>query len=347
MTPLLGPWGRYGSKGGDSGGGPSGPLSAEALAFARRACALAGPHGLGVFFHVHRRHLARSMPALAVALRAAGAAGLKFGGLGSALPSDAAAAVGWAHACREEGLLVNAHDDLLPAGLHLLLPNLLSFEAARASEAFSPPLNTVRLALIRGLAGPADFGPVLHHPRRRLSPVHVLVLPVLLYSPLQHLFLYSSSAQVATAPAYFRRVWGELPTTWARTVWLGSHPDSHAVVARRAPEGGVWYVGAVCVAAGAAGGCLVDVRTALHSAVGCGRPMLVEAYVDAGDPMAAGSGGSSGGAGSVSVPAPARVDSVCDAQLRLPLDRVELGPGQALLVVARPYVGDEGMFGGG
>ena len=180
----------------------SNPLSAEALAFARRACAEAARHGLGVFLYINRRHLEQHMPGLARALRAAGAAGLKFGFVNFTRVRDVEAVVGWAYACLVEGLAVNVHDDLIPAGLGLLLPNLLSFEAVLGNEGFPPPLHTVRLGLVRGLAGPADYTPVLHHPRRGLPLVHLLSLPVLVFCPLQHLFFYSVGYQVPDGLAW-------------------------------------------------------------------------------------------------------------------------------------------------
>ena len=182
----------------------SNPLSAEALAFARRACAEAARHGLGVFLYINRRHLEQHMPGLARALRAAGAAGLKFGFVNFTRVRDVEAVVGWAYACLVEGLAVNVHDDLIPAGLGLLLPNLLSFEAVLGNEGFPPPLHTVRLGLVRGLAGPADYTPVLHHPRRGLPLVHLLSLPVLVFCPLQHLFFYSVGYQVPDGLAWAR-----------------------------------------------------------------------------------------------------------------------------------------------
>ena len=129
--------------------------------------------------------------------------------------------------------------------------------------------------------------------------------------------------QVADAPDYFRRVWGGVPTTWARTVWLSGHPDTHAMVARRAEAGGAWYLCAVCAAAG----CEVDVRGNARLLIGCGRPALVETYLDA------------GGAGnrSVRVSPPSRVACVCVAEGGPPqMERVELAEGQALLVIIRP-----------
>jgi alpha-glucosidase len=288
-------------------------------------CALAARHGLGVFLYVSRRHLERGMPRLAGALREAGAAGVKFGSVAHSTPADVSAVAGWAHACRAEGLLVDAHDDLFPGGLQLLLPNLLSFEAIRGNEAFPPPVHSVRLAMARGLAGPADYTPVVHSRRRVLPPVHVLCLPVLIYCPLQHLYLYSAASQVAAAPAHFRRVWGAVPTTWARTVWLGGHPDTHAAVARQSAADGSWYVAAVCSAPSAAGPCRFDSRAALRTVVGCGRRARVEAFADAGD-------------GAVAAPPPARVGCVCDPGQRLPLERAELAAGQAVLL--RVFTGD-------
>ena len=119
-----------------------------------------------------------------------------------------------------------------------------------------------------------------------------------------------------------------MPTTWARTVWLSGHPDSHAAVARRAAGDGSWHLCAVCAAPR---GCRVDLRAALRASVGCGRPVRLEAYADD-----AAAGGGAGGAGGVAVPAPARVDCVCDPGRRLPLESAELEAGQAVLVIARP-----------
>ena len=300
----------------------SNPLAPEALGYATRICAAAARHGLGVFLYINRRHLEQHMPGLAGALRAAGAAGVKFGFVNYSTTRDVEAVVGWAHACLREGLLVNTHDDLLPSGLQLLMPNMLSFEAVLGNEAFPPAIHSVRVGLLRGLAGSADYTPVMHNPRRHLPLVHVLGLPVLLFNPLQHLYFYSVSFQVAAAPNYFRRVWAAVPTTWARTVWLSGHPDTHAAVARRAAGDGSWYLCVVCAAVG----CGIDLRGNVQALVGCGRPVTVETFLDA---------GGEGNRSVVAVPA-ARVADVCDeGQGREQLGRAELAEGQAVLVWVR------------
>ena len=250
----------------------SNPLSAAAIAYARRVCELATRHGLGLFLYINRRHLEQHMPVLAEVLRAAGASGLKFGFVNYTKKEDVQAVVRWAYACRTVGLLSNVHDDLIPTGLQLLLPNLLSFEAVLGNEAFPPSLHSVRLALVRSLTGPADYTPVVHNPRRVLLDVHVLCLPVMIYCPLQHLFFYSAAAEVAAAPEHFQRVWSSVPTTWAHSVWLSGHPDTHAEVARQSAIDGSWYFCAVC----STKSCYIDVRRALQSFLRCDhRPLQV------------------------------------------------------------------------
>jgi hypothetical protein len=300
----------------------SNPTTPAALAYAARVCAAAARHGVEVFLYINRRHLEQHMPRLAGALRAAGAVGIKFGFVNFTATRDVEAVVGWAHACLREGLLVNTHDDLVPSGLHLLLPNMLSFEAVRGNEVNPPPIHTVRVGLVRGLAGPADYTPVVHN-KRRLPMVHVLALPVLLYSPLQHLYFYSLSIQVKSAMAPFRRVWSAIPTTWARTVWLSGHPDAHAAVARRAAADGSWYLGVVC---GAPNCDAVNLWAHVRTLLGCERPVTVEAYLDVGE---------EGNRTIEAVPRQRLVD-VCDEGRGLAqLGHVKLSEGQAALAWLR------------
>jgi hypothetical protein len=301
----------------------SDPTTPAALAYAARVCAAAARHGVEVFLYINRRHLEQHMPRLAGALRAAGAAGLKFGFVNYTATRDVEAVVGWAHACLREGLLVNTHDDLVPSGLHLLLPNMLSFEAVRGNEAFPSPIHTVRVGLVRGLAGPADYTPVVHSPKLVLPLVHVLVLPLLLYNPLQHLYFYSLSIHVKSAPTPFRRVWSATPTTWARTVWLSGHPDTHTAVARQAADGSL-YLGVVC---GAPNCGAMDLWAHVRTLARCERPVTVEAYLDVGE---------EGNRSIESVPIERLVDVCDEKQGRAQLGHVKLSEGQAALVWLRP-----------
>ncbi len=164
----------------------------------------------------------------------------------------------------EYGIMVDAHEPVIPSGLSRTWPNLMTFEAVRGMEwnAWSEgnsPRHDCTLPFTRGLAGPMDYTPGIvdvlleYRKEERIrwngedkgasrvhsTVCHQLALPIVFYSPLQMLAdLPENYLQHAFLP-----ILSSMPTTWDETKVLAADIGRYVVVARR--KGARWYVAGI------------------------------------------------------------------------------------------------------
>lgn len=145
-------------------------------------------------------------------------------------------------------LMVNFHGDTLPRGWERRFPNFVTSEAIYGAEAFPSALHDVRATFTRNVVGPMDFTPVVFQDMldtRDISFAHSLAEAVAFYSGIQH-FGDAADLQDAGYRAVFARnpavfdLLRDLPAAWDETRFLGGHPDTHMIIARR--KGDTWFV---------------------------------------------------------------------------------------------------------
>jgi hypothetical protein len=148
-------------------------------------------------------------------------------------------------------LMVNFHGDTLPRGWERRFPNFVTSEAVYGAEAMPTALHDVRLMFTRNIVGPMDYTPVAFTDMldvRDSSYAHSLAQAVAFYSGMQH-FGDAADREDAGYRAVFKQtpavadLMHDLPAAWDETRFLGGHPDTHIVIARR--KGAVWYVAAL------------------------------------------------------------------------------------------------------
>jgi alpha-glucosidase len=212
--------------------------------------------GLGVLLYVNRRALETQLDQILPLYQQWGVDGIKFGfvNVGSQQWTK------WLHdsiaACAQHQLMVNVHDEYRMTGVERTLPNFMTAEGIRGDEESPPNEMVLRTIFTRGLAGAGDQTNCYFAARVPTMGSHAsqLAKSVLIYSPWQYLFWYDRPADApgvggagSTASvlqgvpemSFFKR----LPTVWDETRWLGGHPESHAVVARR--KGDTWFLAAL------------------------------------------------------------------------------------------------------
>jgi hypothetical protein len=149
-------------------------------------------------------------------------------------------------------LVVNFHGCTLPRGWTRTWPNLLTMEAVKGAEAYrfakdypdqAAAYNTIA-AVIRGVAGPADYTPATFSNQRyarKTTNAHEMALTVVYETGLLHLADKPDSyrALPQDAIAFLKQV----PVVWDETRVLEAIPGSLFVVARR--QGERWYVAGI------------------------------------------------------------------------------------------------------
>ena len=156
------------------------------------------------------------------------------------------------------GISVNLHGSTLPRGWERMFPNMVTAEAVRGMENSKyvgekererPVLSTVAV-FTRNVAGPMDFTPTVlnsamevygNHIPRVTTAAFELALPVVFYSPIQHLGIVPENLH-----AFPQFVWDylrDVPTVWDETRCLAGYPGRDAVLARR--KGDLWYVAGI------------------------------------------------------------------------------------------------------
>lgn len=105
--------------------------------------------GLGTILYVDRVPAMRQLDAIVATYRKWGVAGIKFGFIWEGRQED----VDWIYqmvkTCGDNGLLVNLHDNLRPAGRERTLPNYVALEGVRGNEQFPTARHNVTLPFTR------------------------------------------------------------------------------------------------------------------------------------------------------------------------------------------------------
>jgi alpha-glucosidase len=142
----------------------------------------------------------------------------------------------------EHRLLVNAHDNLRPAGLERTLPNYITLEGVRGNEQFPTATHNVTLPFARNLSGPIDYTVCYRQPRLQTTSAHQLAMAAVYYSALEWLYWYAPPTQFLNGPAELE--WfDKVPTTWHESRALSGDIGEYVVIARR--HGDTWYLGAM------------------------------------------------------------------------------------------------------
>ncbi len=205
---------------------------------------------IGVWLYVNHRQLEEDADAIFALFRKHGVAGVKFGFVHTGSHRWTVWLTEAIKKAGRYGLMVDVHDEYRPTGVSRTFPNLLTQEGVLGNEAMPDATHNTMLPFTRMLAGAADYTfcyylrPELVGSERRslqTTPVHQLALPVIYYSPLQHLFWYDRPQDYQGEPEL--EFWERLPVTWDDTRVLSGTPGRSAVVARR--RGNDWFIGAI------------------------------------------------------------------------------------------------------
>ena len=138
-------------------------------------------------------------------------------------------------------LMVNFHGSTIPHGLARTWPHLMSMEAVRGAENFPPAANNPVQAFTRNVVGSMDYTPVsLDVGTHEATVAHELALPVVYESGWTH---FADKPEAYERYPQALRFLNQLPSGWDETRYVAGHPDSGAVLARRA--GDRWFLGAV------------------------------------------------------------------------------------------------------
>mgnify|MGYP002064399029 CR=1 FL=1 len=82
-------------------------------------------------------------------------------------------------------------------------------------------------------AGPGDFTPSYHFDRPEVRCSHRLALPILFFSPIQHLFWHMPPGKLRAQKLSELKLWKGLPTVWDDTVGLHGAIGECVSLARR------------------------------------------------------------------------------------------------------------------
>jgi alpha-glucosidase len=142
----------------------------------------------------------------------------------------------------EHHILINAHDNLRPAGLERTLPNYITLEGVRGNEQFPTARDNVTHAFARNIPGPIDYTICYQESRLQTTRAHQLAMAAVYYSGLEWLYWYAPPTRFLNGPAELS--WFDaIPTTWHESRALQGEIGQYVVLARR--DGAVWYLGAM------------------------------------------------------------------------------------------------------
>lgn len=155
-------------------------------------------------------------------------------------------------------IMVNAHEQVRPTGLHRTLPNWFTAEAARGNEfnAWSrgnPPAHETILPFTRLMGGPMDYTPGIfqitldYYNIGKTEQVHTtlakqLALYVTMYSPLQ---------MAADLPENYERFMDafqfikDVPVDWEQSLYIEANPGHYLTIARQERAGDNWFIGSI------------------------------------------------------------------------------------------------------
>jgi len=199
--------------------------------------------GIKIWLYVNRQALERQQDALFPLYKEWGVAGIKPGFVNMREQAWQQWNVDTYRKASEHQLMVDIHDEYRPCGLSRTYPNLLTVEGIRGQENGTNARHNCTLPFARFTAGPGDFTPSYHFDRPEVRCSHRLALPIIFFSPIQHLFWHMSPAKVKGQDMPELELWKNLPTVWDETVGLHGAIGEHVSIARR--SGRRWYVGTI------------------------------------------------------------------------------------------------------
>jgi hypothetical protein len=154
-------------------------------------------------------------------------------------------------------IMVDAHEQVRPTGLHRTWPNWMSGEAARGNEynAFSngsPPEHETILPFTRLMGGPMDYTPGIFKlkgyaagaPERQMHSTlaRQLALYVTMYSPLQ--MVADLPENYEAHPDAFQFI-KDVPVDWDDTKIIEAEPGDYITIARKGKGTQSWYIGTI------------------------------------------------------------------------------------------------------
>jgi hypothetical protein len=198
-----------------------------------------------LWFHWNRLDTAAERDSVLPLVKSWGVRGVKL----DFMESDTQARYQWYDAVlaktAELRLMVNFHGSTIPHGLARTWPHLMTMEAVRGAENYPPAANNPVQAFTRNVVGSMDYTPVsLDVGTREASVAHELALPVVYESGWQH---FADKPEAYERFPEALRFLNQVPASWDSTEYVGGHPSSGAVLARRAGER--WFVGAISAGA--------------------------------------------------------------------------------------------------
>ena len=210
-----------------------------------KVIAAAKEKGLGVVLYVNREPLKKNAAAIFDALKAWGAAGVKFGFVNVGGQKWRSQVVDWIRMCADRKLMVDIHDEFRLAGLQNAWPNVMTAEGIHGNEEMPVARHNAALVYTRFLDGPGDYTPCWKNSRVKNTLAHQLAMPCVYTSGWQFLFWYQRPDQIDEKnPAL--DFWREIPAAFDETLFIDGRIGEFAVVARRV--GKKWFVG--CLNAG-------------------------------------------------------------------------------------------------
>jgi hypothetical protein len=155
-------------------------------------------------------------------------------------------------------IMLDAHEQVRPTGLHRTYPNWMASEAARGNEfnawsSGNPPEHETILPFTRLMGGPMDYTPGIfqikldYYNTGNKYQVHTtlakqLALYVTMYSPLQMAADLPENYEKHLDAFQFIK---EVPVDWDDTNVLLAEPGDYIVTARKQKGADAWYVGAI------------------------------------------------------------------------------------------------------
>jgi alpha-glucosidase len=209
----------------------------------QRVIAYAAEHGVGISLYVNRVGIDRYGWDEIVGLYAQwGVAAIKMGFVFEGNQSQNDRLFEQIRDAGEHKILVNAHDNLRPAGWEQTLPNYITMEGVRGNEQFPSAGDNVTLPFARNLSGPMDYTICYRQVRLQTTSAHQLAMAAVYYSALEWLYWYAPPTQFLDGPPELE--WfDKIPTTWHESRAVAGDIGQYVVVARR--NGDTWYLGAM------------------------------------------------------------------------------------------------------
>jgi len=159
----------------------------------------------------------------------------------------------------EFGLSCNFHGATLPRGWDRMFPNFATAEAVMGMEfckfeqenADLEPNHCTVLPFTRNVFAPMDYTPTVLNPElgekpgtgsvRKTTMAFELALPVIFYSPIQHLGIVPDNMKQFSD--FIWKYLSDLPTNWDDTKLIGGYPGKDVIMARM--KDNKWFIAGI------------------------------------------------------------------------------------------------------